>query len=125
MLGMAGGLVSSPGWAQSAQTEQAITIRLSNFAFAPNQLHLLVGVPIRLHLTNDSSGGHSFSAPTFFAASNYPSGSPPPNGEFEIPAGGSVDITLVPRAAGTYRLECTHFLHDLFGMTGSIVVTAR
>ena len=33
-----------------------------------------------------------------------------------------MDITLTPRAPGTYKVECTHFLHSLFGMTGTIVV---
>lgn len=106
-----------------AQSPDIVTIRLSNFAFTPHQVQLHSGVPVRLHLVNDSSGGHNFSAPAFFAVSTYPSGSPPPNGKVEIAAGGSVDITVVPGAAGTYRVECTHFLHSLFGMTGVIVVT--
>ena len=124
MLGLSGGLAPFAAWAQSSQGQPAetITIRLSNFAFAPAQLHLRVGVPVRLHLVNDSSGGHSFSAPALFAASAYPSGGPPQDGTVQIAAGGSVDITLVPRAAGTYKLECTHFLHSTFGMTGTIVV---
>jgi plastocyanin len=104
------------------QPAEAITIRMSNFAFTPAQLQLRVGVPVRLHLINESSGGHSFSAPALFAASAFPSGAPPQEGTVQVAAGGSVDITLVPRAAGTYKLECTHFLHGVFGMTGTIVV---
>jgi uncharacterized cupredoxin-like copper-binding protein len=96
---------------------------LSSFAFAPHQVQLHSGVPVTLHLVNDGSGGHNFSAPAFFAASAYPSGTPPQNGKVEIAARESVDITVVPGAAGTYRVECTHFLHSLFGMTGSITVT--
>jgi hypothetical protein len=34
-----------------------------------------------------------------------------------------VEIALVPRAPGKYRLECTHFLHSLFGMHGLVEVT--
>jgi uncharacterized cupredoxin-like copper-binding protein len=123
MLGVA---ASMPGTirAQPSQDQvaEAITIRLSNFAFTPKQLQLRVGVPVRLHLVNDSSGGHSFSAPAFFAASAYQSGALPQEGTVQVAAGGSVDITLVPRTAGTYKLECTHFLHGVFGMTGTIVV---
>ncbi|HEY2619774.1 MAG TPA: cupredoxin domain-containing protein [Acetobacteraceae bacterium] len=124
MLGLSAVLVPVAVSAQPSQGQpaEAITIRLSNFAFAPAQLQLRVGVPVRLHLVNDSSGGHSFSAPALFAASAYPSGAPPQEGTVQIAAGGSVDITLVPRAAGTYKLECTHFLHSMFGMTGTIVV---
>ncbi len=33
-----------------------------------------------------------------------------------------MDIVLTPRAPGTYKVECTHFLHSLFGMTATIVV---
>jgi plastocyanin len=111
-------------WAQPSrdQTAEIITVRLSSFAFNPDQLRLRVDVPVRLHLENQSSGGHNFSAPAFFAAGIYPTGSPPQNGKVEVAGKSSVDITLTPRAPGTYKVECTHFLHSLFGMTGTIVV---
>jgi plastocyanin len=104
------------------QVAETINVRLSSFAFHPDQLRLRVGVPVRLHLENESSGGHNFSAPAFFAASIFPTGSPPQNGKVEVAGKSSVDITLTPRAPGTYKVECTHFLHSLFGMTGTIVV---
>jgi plastocyanin len=111
-------------WAQSPQgPTPEVTVRLSNFAFTPKLLQLRVGVPVRLHLVNDSSGGHSFSAPAFFAASTYPSGASPRDGRVELAAHASADVTLVPRTGGTYKVECTHFLHSLFGMTGTIVVS--
>lgn len=124
MLGAVEALVPFAGWAQPSQNPaaEAVTIQLSSFALTPRELHLRAGVPVRLHLVNVSTGGHSFSAPAFFAASAFPSGTPPPDGKVEIAGGGSVDITLVPRAAGTYQVECTHFLHSMFGMTGSIIV---
>ena len=84
MLGVA---AAQPSQGQPAE---AITIRLSNFAFTPAQLQLRVGVPVRLHLVNDSSGGNSFSAPALFAASAYPSGAPPQEGTVQVAAGGSV-----------------------------------
>ena len=52
-----------------------ITVRLSSFAFEPEQIRLKAGVPIRLRLDNESDGGHNFSAPTFFAASSFHPGS--------------------------------------------------
>jgi len=110
--------------AQSLQTPMPeVTIRLSNFAFTPQLVQLRVGVPVRLHLVNDSGGGHSFSAPAFFAAGSYPSGAPPRDGKVELAGHASADITLVPRTDGTYKVECSHFLHSLFGMTGTIVVS--
>jgi uncharacterized cupredoxin-like copper-binding protein len=33
-----------------------------------------------------------------------------------------VELLLTPVVPGTYRLACTHFLHSLFGMTGTIEV---
>ena len=114
----------SPVRAQPVQGPEAvtITIRLSNFAFTPDRLSLRVGVPARLHLVNESGGGHNFSAPGLFSASTVESGSVPPNGTVEIPAGGSADVTLVPRTLGAYPVRCTHFLHSFFGMTGTIYV---
>jgi plastocyanin len=124
LLGVAAALMPGTVRAQPSQDQaaQTITIRLSNFAFTPKQLQLRVGVPVRLHLVNDSGGGHSFSAPAFFAASASQSGPWPRDGTVQVAAGGSVDITLIPRVAGIYKLECTHFLHGVFGMTGTIVV---
>jgi plastocyanin len=123
-LTVALGPASSRGQSSRGGVPDVVTIRLSSFAFNPNQVRLHSGVPVTLHLVNDSSGGHNFSAPAFFAASAYPSGAPPRNGKVEIAARESLDITVVPGAAGTYRVECTHFLHSLFGMTGSITVTS-
>jgi plastocyanin len=97
---------------------------LSSFSFDPDQIRLRAGTPVRLQLVNESSGGHNFSAPEFFAASRFPAGSAPPAGVVEVPARGSAEITAVPVTPGTYRVECTHFLHALFGMRGRIVVDA-
>ena len=125
LLTAAASVVPHGAWPQAPEAQSAATlnVRLSSFAFTPDRLQLRVGVPVRLHLTNESSGGHNFSAPAFFAASTFPTSSPPPNGKIEVAGGSSVDITLTPRVPGTYKVECTHFLHSLFGMTGTIVVT--
>jgi uncharacterized cupredoxin-like copper-binding protein len=100
-----------------------ITVHLSNFAFAPDRLRLRTGVPVRLHIVNDSTGSHNFNAPVLFLlASAFPDGAPPVSGKVEVGPSGTEDILFVPRAPGTFKLECTHFLHSIFGMTGSIVV---
>jgi len=118
-------VVPPPAWPQPLQDQsvETVTIRLSNFAFNPEQLRLRVGVPVRLHLENAASGGHNFSSPALFAASILQDGPPPRNGKIEVAGSSSLDIILTPRAPGTYKFECTHFLHSLFGMTGTIVVT--
>ena len=67
-------VVPPAAWPQPPrdQSVETVTIRLSNFAFNPEQLRLRVGVPVRLHLENRSSGGHNFSSPALFAASILP-----------------------------------------------------
>jgi plastocyanin len=99
-----------------------VSIELSNFSFAPNVIRLRPA-PTTLHLQNASSGGHSFSAPEFFAAARIDprSASMVRNGMVEIPGHSAIDIELVP-AAGQYRLKCTHTLHSAFGMKGTIIV---
>ena len=102
---------------------ELVTLRLSSFAFAPDRLRLRTGMPVRLHLVNDSDGSHNFSAPTLFLlASTFPDAGPPPGGRIELAPRGSAELVFVPRSLGTYTFECTHFLHAPFGMTGSIVV---
>ena len=125
---LAGQLALLPiaAWSQGAESPAAatITVRLSNFSFDPAQIRLRAGVAVRLQLVNESGGGHNFSAPGFFAASKFPAAHAPPGGVVEVPARGSAEITVIPAVPGTYRVECTHFLHALFGMTGRIVVDA-
>ena len=128
------GVLTWAGWpgaiclAQSAarppDTTAIASIVLENFAFRPSHIHLRAGVPVRLVLTNQSSGAHDFSAPEFFATASFvqPSAAPP-EGRIEVKGQRIVQITLVPRVAGSYRLSCTHFLHSLFGMHGTIDVT--
>jgi plastocyanin len=108
--------------APSSPTE-TILVRLSNFAFDPERLRLTAGVPVRLRLVNESGGGHNFSSPELFSASNIlPGGSAPSNGELAVASHQTVEVVLVPRTPGTYRVECTHFLHSFFGMHGTIEV---
>ena len=103
---------------------ETITVRLSSFAFEPEQIRLKAGVPIQLRLVNESDGGHNFSAPTFFAASSFlPGSSFPSNGTVEVGSHQTVEISLVPGTPAAYPLECTHFLHSAFGMNGTVEVT--
>ncbi len=109
--------------AGAAPEFETITVHLSNFRFAPDLLRLRAGVPVRLHIVNDSTGSHNFSSPALFLlASSFPDGAPPASAKVEVGPKGSEDVVFVPRAPGTYKVECTHFLHSLFGMTGHIVV---
>ncbi|HXT79610.1 MAG TPA: cupredoxin domain-containing protein [Acetobacteraceae bacterium] len=111
-------------WAQPSATPPAVTVRLSSFSFDPAHLHVRVGIPVHLELKNVSNGRHNFSAPAFFAASRFlPGSATPADGAIEVGANQSVMVALVPRFPGKYPLLCTHFLHSLFGMSGTIEVT--
>jgi uncharacterized cupredoxin-like copper-binding protein len=102
---------------------EMITVRLSSFSFAPEQIRLRAGVPVRLRLVNESDGGHNFSASTLFAASSFLPGSlVPSSGTVEVGSHQTVEITLVPGAPAAYLLECPHFLHSAFGMHGTVEV---
>jgi plastocyanin len=115
---------SSAFAADAPPARQDIQVALSNFSFAPNMLRLQRNMIYAIHLVNNASGGHSFSAPAFFAAVAV---APEDrgkivNGKVEIPAGQTVDITVTPMTAGSYPIVCTHFLHQTFGMRGEAVI---
>ena|SRR5579862_6351278 len=104
---------------------QTIVIRLTNFAFTPDRIELRDGTPVRLHLVNDSSGSHNFSASELFATSTFPAGGAPTQGKIDVAGNSSADLELTPHTPGTYQFDCTHFLHHMFGMHGTIVVLAQ
>jgi plastocyanin len=116
------GVVSASASGQAPQPVAA-TVTMENFKFEPATVQLKAGVPTVLHLVNDAGGGHSFSAPQFFAAAKIAPTSQAlvRDGKVEVPKHSAVDVALTP-AAGDYPLKCTHTLHAAFGMKGSIIV---
>jgi uncharacterized cupredoxin-like copper-binding protein len=117
-------LLSALSIAPAAAASPAVTsVDLANFSFTPNTVVLQAGVPTVLRLRNLSGGGHSFTAPQFFAASKVQpeSAALVQNGRVEVPGHSSVDIDIIP-AAGQYMLKCSHPLHATFGMKGMIDV---
>jgi plastocyanin len=109
-------LAASPVAAQP----QAITISVFSFGFTPKPIHLRAGQPVTLTFVNQSSHGHDFTAPEFFAASAVSAGAAP-GGKIPLAGNQTKSITLTPRA-GTYPAHCSHFLHSSMGMTDQIVV---
>ena len=108
----------------SAQTPASPTIVvMRSFSFEPARIELRAGAPLQLRLENQSSGGHSFVAPAFFAAAavEHASGRLIAGGRVEVPAHQTIELVLVP-AAGTYPLKCGHPFHAVFGMRGVIIV---
>jgi uncharacterized cupredoxin-like copper-binding protein len=107
-------------------TAKTMTVKLTDFDFVPSDLTFDAAQPVKLVLVNDGSDRHDFSAPTFFAAAALRQGSAgPAGGKVAVDKGQSTEIDLVPGAPGKYPLTCTEFLHELFGMTGTITVASH
>jgi uncharacterized cupredoxin-like copper-binding protein len=117
-------LMLGAGPALSDTSAQTITVDMANYSFTPSTLQLRANTPYRLELRNTSHSGHSFSARMLFSVANVASGDRAKieDGEVEVDAGQSVDVTLTIPTPGTYKFRCTHFLHSAFGMTGEAVV---
>jgi plastocyanin len=107
-----------------AQTDNLINISLTNYAFTPKAITLKAGTTYHLHFINNGSKDHSFSAPDFFAASQIApeDQAKVKKGLVEMESGQSVDVAVTPSRAGTFGVECTHFMHAMMGMHGSITV---
>lgn len=104
---------------------KSVTVKMTDFDFTPAKLSFEAAQPVKLMLVNDGTDRHDFAAPAFFAASSLRQGSTgPAGGKVSLAKGQSAEIDLVPGAPGAYPLTCTEFLHEMFGMTGAITVTA-
>jgi plastocyanin len=114
------GAAMQPAAAQSAET---INISLSDYAFAPAALELKAGTAYHLHFTNAGSKDHDFTAPEFFAAAEVAPDDQAKirRGKVAVDKGQEVDVTVTP-AAGNYKASCTHFMHSMMGMHGTIAV---
>jgi len=123
LLAALGGAAQAQPSAIDWSTAQPVTVTLSNFAIAPDDLHLKAGQPYRLHFVNSGSGGHNFSAPAFFQAAQLDPADQGllTKGSIELGKGETRDVRLVP-TAGSYKVKCTHFMHSAFGMKSMINV---
>lgn len=116
-------MATGPDWG----TAQEVEVRLTSFTFTPARIELVAGQPYVLRLINAANGGHNFHARQFFAAAHVAPGDQEHvrKGAVEVAGQETVELRLVAPAAGRYELDCSHFLHDSFGMSGEIVVAAR
>ena len=109
--------------AASAQTAETINIALTDYAFAPAEINLKAGTAYHLHFTNAGTKDHDFTAPELFAASQVAPDDQVKikRGTVAIDKGQEVDVTITP-GAGKYKVSCTHFMHSMMGMHGTIAV---
>jgi uncharacterized cupredoxin-like copper-binding protein len=105
-----------------ARDERA-NLSLTSFNFSPRELQLKAEQPVFLRVANDSSLAHDLTAPEFFAAASARARSVTnvARGKISLSPHENVIIALVPRA-GRYPVKCSHPLHKMLGMSGTIVV---
>ncbi len=117
--------VAAADWS-SAET---VTVALSEFRFAPQQLEFRQGAPYRLRIENRGNLTHTFNSEGFFeaiAVQKLRSG----ENETALPyvknivvAPGEVkDLYFLAVVPGSYDLRCSVILHDVFGMTGTVEI---
>ena len=115
--------VASVDWT----TAEAVTVTLSEFEFSPPTLTFRAGAPYRLVLKNVGVRTHTFVSEGFFKAiaahelrSSEGGVATPYLEKIALAPGATKELLFVAAKPSTYDLACTVFLHDMFGMTGSI-----
>ncbi len=120
-------LVEAAAW----DTQQDLTIELSEFAFSPKEFTLTAGQPYEVRVVNKGTVKHEFTAEDFFGSVAFRKAedasaefkAPAPR-EVEVFAGKTTDLYLIPTQTGTYKLVCEIEGHLEAGMFGTITVTA-
>ena len=117
--------VAAADWAAA----EPATVVLDEYSFAPQHLTFRSGMPYRLHLENRGGHRHTFTSEGFFkaiAAHRLRAADGEITGPYlktiELAPGAAEDLEFVAVTPGTYGLECSVFLHDVFGMTGEITI---
>ena len=113
-------VAAAPAWSQPVPIE----VRLSNFKYEPRTIELKSGQEYVLTLTNDSGGGHNFTAMEFFTAASIAPAERAAidDGTVEVPGHQRRLIRFRAPAPGAFKVKCTHTLHGTFGMRGEILV---
>ena len=97
-----------------AKLSHVVEVKVSDFAFEPNNLQVHEGDTIDFKLQNVSSRDHNFTLED-------------PDGktlqDVAIPAGKTVDVKVSFLGTGTYRFHCSIDLHSAMGMKGQVVVS--
>jgi len=104
----------------AAKTATVVPVHFYSFGYAPSPIVLTAGRPATMLFSNRSGQGHTFKAPRFFASARVISGEIH-GGEIHLGAGQTQSVTLVP-AHGTFKVHCSHFMHDQLGMNAWLYV---
>jgi plastocyanin len=106
--------------AAAARPTTVVPIQLYSYGYSPSPIVLRAGVAVTLVFNNVSGMGHTFKAPAFFASARMLSGMTM-EGDVHVMPHQSQSVTVIP-VRGTYRVHCSHFFHDQFGMHTTIYV---
>jgi uncharacterized cupredoxin-like copper-binding protein len=101
---------------------QRVEVRMTEYAFMPDQLRFHHGMPYQLHLLNTGKEGHDLTAPDFFNAIELRNPDVLGAGKKSIylNPGETADIYFVADKVGLFAPRCAD--HDWAGMTATIVV---
>ena len=101
---------------------ELVTVQMVEDRFIPNQFRFRHGVPYRLHLENNGSEMHEFTAPEFFKAIvvKNPEVLEREQNEVLLHPNERKDLYFVAPKPGHYALICAD--HDWDGMKGDITV---
>jgi len=121
----AGARVAAADWSET----ETVALELSEFQFQPAALVFREGVPTRLTLRNVGDRSHTFVSEEFFkaiAAQKLVSADGEVGNPYletiEVRSGEEKQLYFVPVTKGSYPLECSFLLHDVFGMEGLIII---
>lgn len=103
-------------------SRKIIEVKLGDYRYMPENIQLVVGQPVILHLVNtDSFTPHNFTLEDASDGLDV---------NVDIPAGESVDVQLMPLWQGSHTFYCTNKLwlmdsHREKGMEGTLTVIPR
>lgn len=112
-------LLSASGLRAESVYAKVIEVTLGDYRYMPGHIQLIVDQPVVLHLVNvDSFTPHNFTLEDASDGLDV---------NVDIPAGGSVDVHLMPLVAGSHTFYCRNKLwfmdsHREKGMQGTLTV---
>ena len=112
-------LLSASSLHAEAVYTKTIEVTLGDYRYMPDNIQLIINQPVVLHLVNvDSYTPHNFTLPDASDGLDV---------DVDIPAGGSVDVYLMPLVTGSHTFYCSkQFLfmdsHREKGMQGILTV---
>jgi uncharacterized cupredoxin-like copper-binding protein len=113
-----GNTAISVDWSRAERVE----MRMAEYKFVPKELRFRRDVPYQLHLLNEGTEGHDFTAPDFFSSveiRNLEALNERKTSVFLEP-GQTTDIYFVAESPGLFGLRCAD--HDWAGMIGTIII---